>query len=243
MPRSKSTCSDESKLYVLSMHCYENTGISDTLSLTIRSFYSLIMPEIQFEIQIFIVIYEGLFFLSGSAEPSNMTSYIPPILDTIHFNHFFTVLISSTDRPDGGALGKGQTPTSQFYFPLSPSFRDEASGFCYVNDAVLGILKLREKYERVLYVDVDLHHGDGTHTNNRIKQAGLEFLCLFCLFIRLKSRLLKTRRSLRGISYFSPPVTAGVEDAFSFTSKVMTVSLHKFSPGFFPGRPLQMLII
>lgn len=40
-------------------------------------------------------------------------------------------------------------------------FRDEASGFCYVNDAVLGILKLREKYERVLYVDVDLHHGDG----------------------------------------------------------------------------------
>jgi len=31
-----------------------------------------------------------------------------------------------------------------------------------VNDAVLGILRLREKYERVVYVDVDLHHGDGT---------------------------------------------------------------------------------
>lgn len=43
------------------------------------------------------------------------------------------------------------------------SSRDEASGFCYVNDAVLGILRLREKYERVLYVDVDLHHGDGAH--------------------------------------------------------------------------------
>lgn len=27
----------------------------------------------------------------------------------------------------------------------------------------------------------------------------------------------------------------GVEDAFSFTSKVMSVSFHKFSPGFFPG--------
>ncbi|XP_068104145.1 histone deacetylase 8 isoform X2 [Hyperolius riggenbachi] len=65
--------------------------------------------------------------------------------------------------------------------------KDEASGFCYLNDAVLGILKLRQKYERVLYIDLDLHHGDG------------------------------------------------VEDAFSFTSKVMTVSLHKFSPGFFPG--------
>lgn len=47
--------------------------------------------------------------------------------------------------------------------------RDEASGFCYVNDAVLGILKLREKYERVLYVDVDLHHGDGRHGNEGIE--------------------------------------------------------------------------
>lgn len=47
--------------------------------------------------------------------------------------------------------------------------RDEASGFCYVNDAVLGILKLREKYERVLYVDVDLHHGDGNNTSLLIR--------------------------------------------------------------------------
>ncbi|XP_031979503.1 histone deacetylase 8 isoform X1 [Corvus cornix cornix] len=65
--------------------------------------------------------------------------------------------------------------------------KDEASGFCYLNDAVLGILRLRQRFDRVLYIDLDLHHGDG------------------------------------------------VEDAFSFTSKVMTVSLHKFSPGFFPG--------
>ncbi|KAJ7418950.1 Histone deacetylase 8 [Willisornis vidua] len=76
-------------------------------------------------------------------------------------------------------------------FSVLPSYAlswDEASGFCYLNDAVLGILKLRQKFDRVLYIDLDLHHGDG------------------------------------------------VEDAFSFTSKVMTVSLHKFSPGFFPGK-------
>lgn len=48
-----------------------------------------------------------------------------------------------------------------------PFCRDEASGFCYVNDAVLGILRLREKYERVLYVDVDLHHGDGMCTHKQ----------------------------------------------------------------------------
>lgn len=62
-------------------------------------------------------------------------------------------------------------------FPsLSLSPRDEASGFCYVNDAVLGILRLREKYERVLYVDVDLHHGDGTQSLRQ--QAELKLYCL-----------------------------------------------------------------
>ncbi|PSN47474.1 Histone deacetylase 8 [Blattella germanica] len=39
--------------------------------------------------------------------------------------------------------------------------RDEAEGFCYVNDAVLAIHKLRERFERVLYIDLDLHHGNG----------------------------------------------------------------------------------
>ncbi|CAG5131277.1 unnamed protein product [Candidula unifasciata] len=39
--------------------------------------------------------------------------------------------------------------------------RDSAAGFCYINDIVLGILKLREKFDRILYVDIDLHHGDG----------------------------------------------------------------------------------
>ncbi|CAI9766464.1 unnamed protein product [Fraxinus pennsylvanica] len=37
----------------------------------------------------------------------------------------------------------------------------EASGFCYVNDIVLAILELLKYHERVLYVDIDIHHGDG----------------------------------------------------------------------------------
>ena len=37
-----------------------------------------------------------------------------------------------------------------------------ASGFCYLNDAVLGILKLLDGgLSRVLYLDLDAHHGDG----------------------------------------------------------------------------------
>ncbi|KAL6764497.1 hypothetical protein V8C86DRAFT_2471108 [Haematococcus lacustris] len=39
--------------------------------------------------------------------------------------------------------------------------RAEASGFCYVNDIVLGILELLKEFPRVLYVDIDIHHGDG----------------------------------------------------------------------------------
>ena len=39
--------------------------------------------------------------------------------------------------------------------------RSRASGFCYVNDIVLGILRLLDQYDRVMYVDIDVHHGDG----------------------------------------------------------------------------------
>ncbi|MBI1774917.1 MAG: acetoin utilization protein AcuC [Proteobacteria bacterium] len=39
---------------------------------------------------------------------------------------------------------------------------DRASGFCYFNDPVLGILKMLDRgIARILYVDLDAHHGDG----------------------------------------------------------------------------------
>ncbi len=39
---------------------------------------------------------------------------------------------------------------------------DRASGFCYFNDPVLAILTLLDRgLERVFYLDVDAHHGDG----------------------------------------------------------------------------------
>lgn len=39
--------------------------------------------------------------------------------------------------------------------------KSEASGFCYINDIVLCILELLKFHPRVLYVDIDCHHGDG----------------------------------------------------------------------------------
>lgn len=48
----------------------------------------------------------------------------------------------------------------------------EASGFCYVNDIVLAILELLKYHERVLYIDIDIHHGDGVeeafYTTDRV---------------------------------------------------------------------------
>jgi histone deacetylase 1/2 len=74
----------------------------------------------------------------------------------------------------------------------------EASGFCYVNgqsgssrntldashtgwplskDIVLGILELLRYHERVLYIDIDVHHGDGVeeafYTTDRVMTVSL----------------------------------------------------------------------
>lgn len=39
--------------------------------------------------------------------------------------------------------------------------KNEPSGFCYTNDIVLAILELLKTFPRVLYIDIDVHHGDG----------------------------------------------------------------------------------
>lgn len=42
------------------------------------------------------------------------------------------------------------------------AWRDRASGFCYLNDAVLGLLAWRDAgLGRIVYLDLDAHHGDG----------------------------------------------------------------------------------
>ena len=53
---------------------------------------------------------------------------------------------------------------------LHHAMRSMASGFCYVNDPVIGIMRLLRRGKRVAYIDIDAHHGDGVqkafyHTN------------------------------------------------------------------------------
>ncbi|KAL5031828.1 hypothetical protein BDV3_000052 [Batrachochytrium dendrobatidis] len=42
--------------------------------------------------------------------------------------------------------------------------QDHASGFCYVNDIVLAIMEMRNRFSRILYIDIDVHHGDGVES-------------------------------------------------------------------------------
>ena len=50
--------------------------------------------------------------------------------------------------------------------------KTSASGFCFVNDIVIAILELLKYHNRVLYIDIDVHHGDGVeeafYTTNRV---------------------------------------------------------------------------
>ena len=43
--------------------------------------------------------------------------------------------------------------------------RDQAQGFCHINDIVLAILNLKSSFQRILYVDLDIHHGDGKYAH------------------------------------------------------------------------------
>lgn len=39
--------------------------------------------------------------------------------------------------------------------------KNAPSGFCYVNDITLAIQELLKHHKRVMYIDIDIHHGDG----------------------------------------------------------------------------------
>jgi acetoin utilization protein AcuC len=45
---------------------------------------------------------------------------------------------------------------------LHHAMRSRAAGFCVYNDVALGVAAARDAGHRVLYLDLDVHHGDGT---------------------------------------------------------------------------------
>ncbi|MDQ3327797.1 MAG: acetoin utilization protein AcuC [Chloroflexota bacterium] len=64
------------------------------------------------------------------------------------------------------ALGAVMTGEGHAFSPgggWHHGYRDHASGFCILNDGAIALAAARERYDvtRALYLDIDVHHGDG----------------------------------------------------------------------------------
>ncbi|GAA4854153.1 acetoin utilization protein AcuC [Kitasatospora terrestris] len=77
--------------------------------------------------------------------------------------HTASALIAGQSVAAAEAVWRGETPHAvNFTGGLHHAMPDTASGFCIYNDPALAIARLLELgAERVAYVDVDVHHGDG----------------------------------------------------------------------------------
>ena len=88
--------------------------------------------------------------------------------------------------------------------------KSKAYGFCFFNDVVLGILTMLDNgLERVLYVDLDAHHGDG------VQDAFKNDDRVFTISIHEKDRWPRTGNLKDRASGFARnvPVPAGFNDA------------------------------
>lgn len=86
-------------------------------------------------------------------------------LENPYFDQFFTIPATAT----GASIQAAEVLLSgRIAFNPAGGMHhaqvNQAQGFCYFNDVVLAILRLRHEHLRVLYVDIDAHHGDGVET-------------------------------------------------------------------------------
>jgi histone deacetylase 1/2 len=112
-----------------------------------------------------------------------------------------------------------------------------SSGFCYVNDIVMAILELLKFHQRVLYIDIDVHHGDGVEeaflTTNRVMTIS---------FHKYGNFFPGSGGGLRGLDKCPPefrnyslnfPLNEGIDDAsfLQIFSTVISSVKEKFQPG------------
>jgi acetoin utilization protein AcuC len=72
-------------------------------------------------------------------------------------------VLDMIDRVMAGQFRRGFIPIAG----LHHGFRDHVSGFCVFNDCAIAIEHIRNRYplQKILYVDIDAHHGDGVFYN------------------------------------------------------------------------------
>ena len=98
-----------------------------------------------------------------------------PVFDGLYE---FTQYYTGASLDGAIQLCQGQTDVAvNWSGGLHHAKKGEASGFCYINDIVLAILELLKVHARVLYIDIDVHHGDGVeeafYTTDRVMTLSL----------------------------------------------------------------------
>lgn len=82
-------------------------------------------------------------------------------------NPIFPGIYESSMRYSGGSIQAAQAilDGDRVAFNISGGLHhahyDRAAGFCVLNDCALAARRLRTRYQKVAYVDIDVHHGDG----------------------------------------------------------------------------------
>ncbi|NYT02464.1 MAG: acetoin utilization protein AcuC [Methanosarcinales archaeon] len=70
-------------------------------------------------------------------------------------------LIAGASREAAERIVQEDCSAFNFAGGLHHAMPSRASGFCVFNDAALGIFALQKRFGRILYIDIDAHHGDG----------------------------------------------------------------------------------
>lgn len=92
---------------------------------------------------------------------------IGPVKDTVDCTAFaglweYNRLVAGASIDAAYLIRTGQTDIAiNWSGGLHHAKSGNAAGFCYINDCVLAIIELLKTYDRVLYIDIDFHHGDG----------------------------------------------------------------------------------
>jgi len=111
---------------------------------------------------------------------------------------------------------------------------NESSGFCYVNDIIISILELLKTFKKILYIDIDAHHGDG------VEEAFILSKRVLCLSFHNFQKLFfpetgcqNNGGSIGGKCYsFNFPLKPGLNDqSFKNIFKPILIEiLHRFQP-------------
>jgi acetoin utilization protein AcuC len=98
-------------------------------------------------------------FLHGDAYSYGLGPGDNPIFPGL-FNLSLLVTGATLQAVDFVADGEGEIAFN-IAGGLHHAMRTRASGFCYINDPVIGIMRILSRGKRVAYIDIDAHHGDG----------------------------------------------------------------------------------